>query len=127
MSPRPAPRTVTVALIVDLVLVVVFAAIGRASHHEEVLAGLVTTSWPFLVGALAGWLVTRGWRAPLAPVRTGIGLWVTTVVIGMLLRVVSSQGVELAFIIVASIVLFVFLVGWRFAVRAIRGGRRSTR
>ena len=31
----------------------------------------------------------------------------------MLLRAISGQGVQTAFVIVASIVLAVFLVGWR--------------
>jgi hypothetical protein len=31
----------------------------------------------------------------------------------MLLRVASNQGVQLSFVIVASVVLGVFLLGWR--------------
>ncbi|WP_243074052.1 DUF3054 domain-containing protein [Microbacterium sp. SS28] len=109
-----APRTVGTALAVDVVLVVVFAAIGRASHTEDLTAaGIWQTGWPFLVGLALGWLLTRGWRAPLAPVRTGLGLWALTVVGGMLLRGISGQGTAVAFIIVASIVLLAFLVGWR--------------
>jgi hypothetical protein len=40
-------------------------------------------------------------------------VWAITVAGGMLLRGVSGQGVQLAFIIVAASVLLVFLVGWR--------------
>ena len=39
-----------IVMLVDLVLVVVFAATGRASHSENILSGLVHTAWPFLVG-----------------------------------------------------------------------------
>ena len=42
-------------LATDLVLVVVFAGIGRSSHGES-LSGIFVTAWPFLVGALLGWL-----------------------------------------------------------------------
>ena len=96
---------------------VVFAAIGRATHDGDVLgpagAGLATTAWPFLVGLLLGWAVSLGWRRPLAPLRTGLPVWGVTLVAGMLLRAVSGQGVAVAFVIVAGVTLLVFLVGWR--------------
>ena len=110
-------RTVLLALAADVVLVVVFAAIGRASHHEAVLPWLLETAWPFLAGLALGWLISLAWRAPLAPVRTGLPVWALTVAAGMVLRAVSGQGVVLAFVIVASIVLLVFLVGWRAVAR----------
>ena len=110
-------RTVALAFVADVLLVVVFAAIGRASHDEGILGtgglGLLQTSWPFVVALVAGWLVTRGWARPLAPLRTGLGVWATTVVLGMALRAVSGQGVAVAFVIVASVTLLVLLVGWR--------------
>jgi len=110
-------RTVALAFVADVLLVVVFAAIGRASHDEGILGtgglGLLQTSWPFVVALVAGWLVTRGWARPLAPLRTGLGVWATTVVLGMALRAVSGQGVVVAFVIVASVTLLVLLVGWR--------------
>lgn len=110
-------RHVVLAFIADVLLVVVFAAIGRASHDEGVFGpgggGLLETSWPFLLGLIAGWLVTLGWRHPIAPVRTGLGVWIVTVAGGMLLRALSGQGTALAFIIVAAVTLLVLLVGWR--------------
>ncbi|MDO8383036.1 MAG: DUF3054 domain-containing protein [Microbacterium sp.] len=120
-------RHIVLAFVADVLLVVVFAVIGRASHDEGVLgpggSGLVQTSWPFLVALIAGWLVTLAWRQPLAPVRTGLGLWVITVVGGMLLRAVSGQGTALAFIIVAAVTLLVLLVGWRVVVSALTRAR----
>lgn len=116
---RPPLRTVLLSFAADAVLVVVFAAIGRASHKEDVLSGLFVTAWPFLVALVVGWLVSLAWRAPLAPVRTGIPVWAVTVAGGMLLRAVSGQGVVVAFVIVASVVLLVFLVGWRLVARLV--------
>ena len=49
-----------------------------------------------------------------------------TVIGGMLLRAISGQGVQTAFVIVALIVLAVFLVGWR-AVVALIIRRRTPR
>ncbi|WP_345800014.1 DUF3054 domain-containing protein [Microbacterium sp. AZCO] len=113
VSASVSTRSVVTSLAIDVVLVVVFAAIGRASHEEAVLPGLWITAWPFLAGLALGWLITLAWRAPMAPLRTGLGVWAVTLVGGMLLRGVSGQGVAVAFVIVAGVVLFVFLVGWR--------------
>lgn len=127
MTARPSRRSVVLAFALDAGLVVVFAALGRASHDSAVLAGLWGTAWPFLVGLVAGWLVTLGWRRPAAPVRTGLGVWIVTVVGGMLLRAASGQGTAVAFIIVATLTLLVLLVGWRVVavvVRKVRARRR---
>lgn len=110
-------RPAVLALLVDVVLVVVFAAIGRATHDGGVLgpggSGLATTAWPFLAGLLLGWLVSRGWQRPGAPLRTGLPVWAVTLVAGMLLRALSGQGVAIAFVVVAGLTLLLFLVGWR--------------
>jgi hypothetical protein len=123
-------RAVVAAFLADVVLVIVFAAIGRASHDEGVLGpggtGLVETSWPFLVALVLGWLVTLAWRRPFAPLRTGLGVWVVTVAGGMLLRAVSGQGTALAFIVVASATLLLLLVGWRAVVALVARARART-
>lgn len=111
--PRPTARLVAGSFALDAVLVTVFAAIGRASHGEDALAGLWVTAWPFLTALIAGWLITMGWRAPAAPLRTGVGIWAITLAGGMLLRAASGQGTAVAFIVVAAITLLLFLVGWR--------------
>lgn len=119
-----SPRSRAVgAFLLDVVLVIAFAATGRAQHDENLWSGLATTAWPFLVGLGVGWVVTLGWRAPTAPVRTGLGVWAATIIGGMLLRAASGQGIAISFIIVASIVLFVALFGWRI-VAALIGRRR---
>jgi peptidoglycan/LPS O-acetylase OafA/YrhL len=115
------------AAAIDGALVLVFVLIGRASHDEDPVLGALTTYWPFLVGLLLGWLVTRGWRAPLALVRTALPVWAVTVVAGMLLRAVTGQGVQAGFVIVTCVVLAVFLIGWRAVARSIvrRQSRRA--
>jgi hypothetical protein len=110
----------------DLCCVLVFVVIGRANHHAAGgLAGLAGTAWPFLTGAAAGMLVTRAWRRPTALVPTGVGVWLGTVVLGMLLRVVSGQGTAVAFILVALAFLGLFQLGWRVVVT--RAARWRTR
>jgi hypothetical protein len=104
------------AFLADLCCVMVFVAIGRANHHAGGgVAELAGTAWPFLVAAAAGMVVTRFWRRPVALVPTGVGVWLSTVAIGMLLRVVSGQGTAFAFILVALAFLGLFQLGWRLA------------
>lgn len=105
---------------VDVCCVLVFVAIGRASHDEAAsLAGFADTAWPFLCGLAAGWGAWRVWRRPEAPVPAGVGVWVTTVAVGMVLRAVSGQGTAAAFVVVASVFLGLALVGWRLLAVAV--------
>jgi hypothetical protein len=107
-------RAVLTALVTDVVCVVVFCTIGRRSHAEGLtLAGIAETAWPFLVGTLTGWLVSRGWQRPAALVPTGAAVWLCTVVVGMLLRKFTSAGVAPSFIVVASLSTALLLLGWR--------------
>src|SRR3954465_11512755 len=91
---------------VALVLPLVFVAIGRASHGEDV-GGFFGTLLPFLVGLQSGWLLRSG-RPPVALVPSGLVVWASTLVLGMLLRALTGQGVALSFIVVAALVLAVF-------------------
>lgn len=116
--------------VADALLVVVFCAIGRRSHDEAVLAGLLRTLWPFAAGLAAGWVVAAalGSRASDGAARfdatalwpTGVVVWACTLAGGMLLRVVSGQGTAVSFVLVAGVVLAVFLLGWRAVYKAVR-------
>lgn len=107
-------RATVCAAIIDAVLVVLFAVLGRASHGETLdMGGVAATSWPFLAGAAAGWGACLAWRRPFSVGRTGVTVWIAAVVVGMLLRIVSGEGTAVAFIVVAFAVLGLFLVGWR--------------
>ncbi|WP_342800574.1 DUF3054 domain-containing protein [Nocardia sp. No.11] len=109
----------------DALLVIVFCAIGRRSHDEAVLAGLVKTVWPFGIGLLLGWalavLAARNARFDATALwPSGILIWLGTLVGGMVLRAASGQGVAASFVVVASCVLALFLLGWRAALSALR-------
>jgi peptidoglycan/LPS O-acetylase OafA/YrhL len=123
-----AGRTVALSVVADVALVLVFVLIGRSSHAEGFsVLGTLVTLWPFLAGLVVGWLATRAWRRPTTVLRAGIPIWIATVVIGMLLRVISGQGVQVSFVIVATIVLAIFLLGWRAIVAWIARARRIRR
>jgi len=105
------------AAVADTLLVALFVVIGRRSHAEGLdLGGLWQTAWPFLAALLIGWLVSLAWRRPLAVWPSGVVIWAVTLVGGMLLRTVSGQGTQLAFVLVAAGTLALFLLGWRAAV-----------
>ncbi len=118
------------ALVVDVVAVVVFAILGRSSHAEaNTLLGVLGTAWPFLVGAAVGHLLCRlsgdlredptGWRP-------GLVVWASTLLVGMVLRVISGDTAAWSFVLVASIVLALFLLGWRTVLRLVRRARNRT-
>ena len=123
-------RRPAVALLLDVVLVLVFAAVGRASHDESSpVLGVLSTAWPFLVGTGLGWLVVRvvrrSWPLDLAP---GVTVWFATVLVGMLLRHAVGSGTAVSFVVVASVVLALFLLGWRaLGAYAVRRARSSPR
>ncbi len=104
-----------VPAVVDVILVMVFCAIGRRSHEEaNAIAGLASTAWPFLGGLIAGWVAALRLHAdPVGLYPFGVSVWFGAVAGGMVLRVIGGQGTAFSFIIVASIVLAIFLLGWR--------------
>jgi peptidoglycan/LPS O-acetylase OafA/YrhL len=113
----------------DLILILVFAAIGRDAHARgDIISGAFVTAWPFLAGAAIAWLAARAWRAPLAVWPSGVCIWIGAVLVGMLLRAFTGQTVVLPFILVALISLGVFLLGYRaLAAVTVRAWRKRQR
>jgi hypothetical protein len=110
------------AAVLDVGCVLIFVIIGRASHAKgDAVAGIVSTSWPFLCGLGAGWAASRAWRRPFALRPGGLAAWLGTVTVGMLLRLVSGQGTAAAFIGVALAFLGLFLLGWRLIAGLLAG------
>ncbi|BDZ39380.1 DUF3054 domain-containing protein [Microbacterium suwonense] len=114
------------AFVVDAVLVLIFAVIGRASHGENPV-GFLLTGWPFLAALAVGHLIAAA--VPMRPRRPwslgwGLIAWVVTLAGGMLLRLATGDTAETPFIIVASLVLGLFLLGWRLIALLVRRYRR---
>ena len=116
----PTRRAAWIAL--DAAAVLAFAALGRASHAED-LAGTLLTAAPFVLGAAVGTLVARTWRDALAW-RSGLAVWAGAVVVGLPLRAAVTGRLPLSFAIVATVALGVLVLGWRGVARlATRRGR----
>lgn len=115
-----APRWAALCLVGDVVCVLLFALGGHQSH-EAGSSQLVTLriAWPFLVGALAGWVIVaaRSWSARRVwP--GGVTILAATYVLGMLLRLVSGRGISGGFPVVTIIFLAITMLGWRAFVAA---------
>ena len=121
-------RRPLVAFLLDVLLVIVFAAAGRASHDEaNPVLGALLTAWPFLVGTVIGWVVVRllrkAWPLEVGP---GITVWFSTVLIGMGLRQATGLGTAATFVLVAAAVLALFLIGWRALVTLVLRRTRTS-
>lgn len=122
----PARGTV-LAFGIDLLATLVFVLAGRGSHNADAsLAGLLTTWWPFAAALALGWLLTRAWKRPLGVRWPGAGIWLATVLGGMLLRAASGQGTAIPFVIVATIALGLLLLGWRGVAAVVRRRRPAS-
>src|SRR5687767_6181090 len=73
---RALPRLRGMWLLVDLLLVGVFAVVGRISHYGSLtLGGWWTTAWPFLVGTVVAWALLTAARRPPAAIVSGLVIW----------------------------------------------------
>ena len=106
-------RIPALALTADVVAVVVFAAVGRASHDESAdVLGLLGTAAPFAVGLAAAW-ASPVVRARPVGLRAGLTVLAGTALIGLLVRFAFTGRLPLSFVIVATCSLAVLLLGWR--------------
>ncbi|MBK8462895.1 MAG: DUF3054 domain-containing protein [Nigerium sp.] len=104
----------SVAILLDLVLVVAFAVIGRASHGESLdYEGIQRTALPFVAGLLIAWIGFLLKRHTGITVTNGVFAWAMTVAIGILFRLLLGSTAELGFIIVTALFLAATLIGWR--------------
>ena len=112
----------------DLVSVVVFVAFGRATHEKRTtILEFLEVAAPFFIAMGAGWLVMRAWEEP-ERLRTGIGVYASTLILGLLLRrFVFDQGTAVVFVVVATFVLAALVIGWRVALAVTRRARERRR
>jgi hypothetical protein len=118
---------VALVVVIDVILVTVFCVIGRLSHAEGVFSdvpGLLNTIWPFLTAVLFAHLSALVVRVRTERMLPGIVVWAVTVIGGLALREATGQGVALAFIVVATLTLALFLLGWRGVLAITRRVRR---
>lgn len=118
---NPATRVAALRYMLDLVCIVLFVVIGRRNHGEAAdAAGTVRTALPFVIALSGAWVGARVWRAPRSLV-TGAVLWIVTVVVGLgIRRFAFGDGTAVPFVIVATLVIGLLLVGTRLPKRVKR-------
>lgn len=115
---------VLISLVTDAVLVFLFTVVGHYTHARTLdPAGILNTAWPFLAALVVAWVLNAVWDSPLSPLRTGVGVWSTMVLVGMIVRIVIGDGTAGPFILVAAGINFFTLVGWRVLATALMGRR----
>ncbi|MFM8304397.1 MAG: DUF3054 domain-containing protein [Actinomycetota bacterium] len=105
-------------LLCDLAVVTVFVVIGRRSHDEgSDVAGLLRVWWPFAVALGVSGVASGAWRFPFRWGRV-VALWLGTVALGMVGRIVI-QGRELkpSFVVVTAVFFALGMFGWRLVAR----------
>lgn len=108
---------------IDLLVVLVFATVGRLSHAEgAAVLGIGLTAWPFVVALAASTIALLAMRRPTHTLLNGVFVWLGTLIVGMLLRAGTGGGVQASFVVVAGIFLALTMLGWRLLARG-----RSTR
>lgn len=125
MTAARTPAALTI--VIDVILVAVFCVIGRLSHAEGIFSdipGLLNTMWPFLAAVLFAHLSALVVRVRTERMLPGIVVWMVTVIGGLALREAVGQGTALPFIVVATLTLALFLLGWRGVLAIVRRMRR---
>jgi hypothetical protein len=125
-------RRRSVALAFDVACVLLFVILGRRSHDEgDGVLSVLNVAAPFAAGLAVGWLLSPNVRRAPWSLRAGIDVWVATVVIGVLLRWFAwDRSTAFAFVVVATLFLGFFMLGWRAVIAGTsrpRGEVRSER
>ena len=104
-------------LMTDIIAVLVFAVLARAAHGGLGLAQIADTFWPFAIGALVGTgIATVALGAGGGAIRYGVIVWLVTVFTGLAIWVARHAAVpHISFIIVATTMSGLLLLGWRAA------------
>lgn len=115
------------AILLDVLAVFVFAAIGRASHAEAAdVNGVIHTALPFVLATLMGWVFLMMRRFTNSLWKQGAFVLLATVLLGMFFRLMLGEGVQPSFVVVATIALGVLMALWRgVATLLLRRGRQT--
>lgn len=109
------------AITLDAVAIALFALFARIAHQtEETPLNFITwldTLWPFLLGVALAWMFAlfalkkaKGWVIWLITVATGLIIW----------AIRNQQLPHWSFILVASVMSALLMLGWRGIARLIK-------
>lgn len=104
----------------DILAIALFALLARMAHQSEEMPftflGWLETTWPFLLGVILAYAAaifpTRHAAEKIWP--AGVTIWVVTAVVGLGIWGLNHGALpHWSFIIVASVMSGLLLLGWR--------------
>lgn len=105
-------------LVFDVIAVAVFAVLARLAHGGVSPAAVVDTFWPFAVGVLIGAVIIAATKMAPASLSGGVVMWLAVAATGLGIWGIRHAAVpHISFILVASIMSGLLLLGWRVAAR----------
>lgn len=109
--------------IVDALAILAFAIFARMAHKSEpfTVVNILDTYWPFLVGVLIAWVYFRLRHISGVLMSSGVIVWACTVCTGLGIWAANNGRVpHISFIIVASVMSGLLLLGWRGIARLVQ-------
>ncbi|MBA3943499.1 MAG: DUF3054 domain-containing protein [Herpetosiphonaceae bacterium] len=132
--PTPSKQSLPVLVAGDVLAVLLFVVVGRASHHEDGswLFNLARIGSPFLLGWFAVAPFTGAYQLP--PPRRGLWLrrsaltWLLGIGFGLVLRrFLFRDLVPPTFAVITLIFTGIFLLGWRTVFAVVSNRYRQTK
>lgn len=109
------------AIIIDQVLILVFIFVGLVSHQEmtpdaifrwDGIFLLFGRAFPFMLAGFIAWAVLI-LRQYFKIMISGLVVWGSVVVLGLVFRLMNAQSVEPVFILTTALFTGILLMGWR--------------
>lgn len=112
--------------IFDALAILAFAIFARMAHKSEpfTVVNILDTYWPFLIGVLIAWVYFRLRRMTGVSMASGVIVWACTVVSGLGIWAANNgRTPHISFIIVATVMSGLLLLGWRLIARLVASRR----
>lgn len=107
-------------VVFDVIAIAVFAVLARLAHGGVSVAAIMDTFWPFAVGVAVGAVVIAAIKLPAASLPAGIVMWLAVAATGLIIWGIRHAAVpHISFILVASIMSGILLLGWRGVARIV--------
>lgn len=109
--------------LIDCLAIFLFAVLARLAHNSAEMPftfiNVLDTYWPFLAGVILGTALIKNEENPRA-VGAGAIVWIATVIVGLAVWATRhSEFPHWSFILVASTMSALLLLGWRAAANAV--------
>lgn len=101
---------------VDALAILLFAIFARMAHKSEpfTVVNVLNTWWPFLIGVVVAWAYFTLRRLSGVTLSSGVIVWACAVFAGLgMWAAEHGRTPHISFIIVATVMSGLLLLGWR--------------